>query len=65
MIWNIDEAGCSTVANPPKVIATRGCKQVGQMTSAERGQCVSKSSFQITYVTRDSKGLLGLTNPSG
>lgn len=28
MIWNLGETGCSTVTNPPKVIATRRCKQV-------------------------------------
>lgn len=45
MIWNLDETGCSTVTNPPKVIATRGCKQVGQVTSAERGQLVTMLGF--------------------
>ncbi|XP_055903267.1 uncharacterized protein LOC129939315 [Eupeodes corollae] len=45
MIWNLDETGCTTVTNPPKVVATRGCKQVGQVTSAERGQFVTMLGF--------------------
>ncbi|XP_045457548.1 MFS-type transporter clz9-like [Melitaea cinxia] len=45
MIWNLDETGCLTVTNPPKVIATRGCKQVGQVTSTERGQLVTMLGF--------------------
>jgi len=40
IIFNADETGCSTVTNPPKVIAERGSKQVGQMASAERGNLV-------------------------
>lgn len=39
MIWNLDETVCSRVTNPPKVVATPGCKQIErQVTSAERGQ---------------------------
>jgi hypothetical protein len=36
-IYNIDETGISTVQNPSKVIANKGCKQVGKIVSAERG----------------------------
>lgn len=35
-IYNLDETGNSTVHVPPKVLATRGEKQVGSMTSGER-----------------------------
>lgn len=45
MIWNLDETGCTTVVNPPKIISTRGLKQVGQVTSAERGQLVTLLGF--------------------
>lgn len=45
MIWNVDETGCSTVTNPPKVLAVRGAKQVGQVTSAERGNLVTMLGF--------------------
>ncbi|CAK1587284.1 unnamed protein product [Parnassius mnemosyne] len=45
MIFNADETGCSTVANPPKVIAERGSKQIGQVTSAERGTLVTTLFF--------------------
>ncbi|XP_072389325.1 uncharacterized protein [Diabrotica undecimpunctata] len=44
-IWYIDETGCSTVTNPPKVIAVKGMKQVGQVTSAERGNLVIVVGF--------------------
>lgn len=40
-IWNIDETGISTVHVPPKIISPKGVKQVGQMTSGERGQNVT------------------------
>lgn len=36
-IYNVDETGMSTVHNPSNVIATKGAKQVGHMTSGERG----------------------------
>nr|CAI5864513.1 unnamed protein product [Callosobruchus analis] len=40
-IWNIDETGLSTVHVPPKILAPTGVKQVGSMTSAERGNTVT------------------------
>ena len=40
-IWNADETGLSTVHIPPKVFASKGIKQVGSMTSGERGQNVT------------------------
>ena len=40
-IWNADETGLSTVHVPPRVFAEKGTKQVGGMTSAERGQNVT------------------------
>lgn len=40
-IWNIDETGCTTVHKPGKVVAQKGQKQVGQVTSAERGTLVT------------------------
>ena len=36
-IWNMDETGLTTMHKPPKVIAERKARQVGQVTSAERG----------------------------
>lgn len=45
MIFNTDETGCSTVTSPPKVIAQRGSKQIGQVTSAERGTLVTTLFF--------------------
>lgn len=40
-IWNVDETGLTTVHKPDRVVSRRGRKQVGQITSAERGNLVS------------------------
>lgn len=40
-VYNLDETGITTVQNVPKVLATRGMKQVGQITAAERGTLVT------------------------
>ncbi|CAM1331982.1 Uncharacterised protein r2_g4084 [Pycnogonum litorale] len=40
-IWNMDETGVTTVQKPDKVVARRGFKQVGAITSAERGTLVT------------------------
>nr|XP_047124214.1 uncharacterized protein LOC124806949 [Hydra vulgaris] len=41
-VYNCDETGFTTVPNrPSKVIAARGKKQVGSLSSAERGQLVT------------------------
>ena len=40
-IYNLDESGCTTTQRPPKVIAPKGQKQVGQITSQERGELVT------------------------
>ena len=40
-IWNVDETGVSTVQKPNKVVALKGVKQVGSITSSERGQMVT------------------------
>ncbi|KAK7469718.1 hypothetical protein BaRGS_00036249 [Batillaria attramentaria] len=40
-IWNVDETGVTTVQKPTKIVASRGVKQTGAITSAERGQLVT------------------------
>ncbi|KAK6168029.1 hypothetical protein SNE40_004071 [Patella caerulea] len=40
-IYNVDETGCTTVSAPENVVAGKGVKQVGSITSAERGQLVT------------------------
>lgn len=40
-IFNLDETGISTVVDAPNIIAQKGVKQVGQVTSAERGALVT------------------------
>lgn len=44
-IYNCDETGLMTVTKPPKVIAPTGVKQVGQVTSGERGSLVTMLNF--------------------
>ena len=41
-IYHVDETGITTVqSRPSKIVALRGRKQVGSLTSAERGVLVS------------------------
>lgn len=40
-IFNLDETGLTTVQKVPKVISEKGLKQVGQVTSRERGELVT------------------------
>jgi len=40
-IYNLDETGVTTVQRPSKVIARKGAKQIGALTSGERGQLVT------------------------
>uniref|UniRef100_A0A2H1VA32 SFRICE_041261 n=1 Tax=Spodoptera frugiperda TaxID=7108 RepID=A0A2H1VA32_SPOFR len=40
-IWNMDETGVTTVQRPSKILAQKGIKQVGAITSAERGRLVT------------------------
>jgi len=40
-IYNLDETGITSVQTPGKVLAKKGTKQVGQVTSAERGELVT------------------------
>jgi len=40
-IWNVDETGLTTVHRPGKVIARRGQRQVGKITSGEKGKTIT------------------------
>lgn len=40
-IFNLDETGITTAHKVPKVVAPRGAKQLGQITSRERGELVT------------------------
>lgn len=40
-IYNVDETALTTVQRPAKIIAGKGTKQVGRMTSAERGTLIT------------------------
>ena len=40
-IYNCDETGCTTVQKPKAVVTEQGRKQVGSITSAERGELVT------------------------
>lgn len=40
-IWNVDETGMTTVQKSRNVVAPKGMKQIGSLTSAERGSLVT------------------------
>jgi len=40
-IWNMDETGITTVQQPQTVIAAKGQKRLGAMTSGERGRTIT------------------------
>jgi len=40
-IWNADESGLTVVHTPGRIVAKRGDKQVGRITSGERGETVT------------------------
>lgn len=40
-VWNVDETGVSTVSKPCKIVAAKGKKNIGSMTSGERGTNVT------------------------
>ena len=40
-IYNLDESGVTTVQKVPRVISKKGVKQIGQITSQERGELVT------------------------
>ncbi|KAF0298904.1 Jerky -like [Amphibalanus amphitrite] len=40
-VWNMDETGITTVQTPSKILAKRGKRTVGALTSAERGQLIT------------------------
>jgi len=39
-VWNVDESGLTTVHTPRNIIAKKGAKQVGMMTSGEKGKTI-------------------------
>ncbi|KAK2574896.1 hypothetical protein KPH14_008348 [Odynerus spinipes] len=43
-IWNVDETGITTVHHLDKVISRKGAKQVGSLTSGERGTLVTMAT---------------------
>ena len=40
-IWNMNEIGVTTVRKPDRIIGRRGKKQIGAITSAERGTLIT------------------------
>ena len=40
-IWNVDETGITTASKPSKIVASCGVKQIGSLTTAERGTLVT------------------------
>ena len=52
-IYNMDETGCTTVQQPEKVATAVGVKQVGSVTSGERGQLVT-----VVYAVSASRSVV-------
>jgi len=46
--WNVDESGLSSVHKPPKIMAVKGMKQVGKLTSGEHGKTTLQCSWHPT-----------------
>ncbi|KAF2886161.1 hypothetical protein ILUMI_20011 [Ignelater luminosus] len=62
-IYNLDESGLSTVQNPGKIVAPKGKKQVGAVTSGERG--VTVTIICATHMLLCAPpGVSGVANPS-
>lgn len=40
-IWNVDETGVTTVQKPSSIVGPKGVKQIGALTSGERGTLVT------------------------
>jgi hypothetical protein len=40
-VWNMDETGITNVHKPGKIVATKGARQIGKITSGERGSTVT------------------------
>jgi hypothetical protein len=40
-IWNMDETGITNVHKPNKILATKGARSIGKISSGERGQTVT------------------------
>nr|CAI5843850.1 unnamed protein product [Callosobruchus analis] len=59
-IYNCDETGCTTVQECPKVVASKKSKQVGQVTSADRGTTVT-----LCFAVNGPQGSSGDAYPSG
>ncbi|XP_018572750.1 uncharacterized protein LOC108912073 [Anoplophora glabripennis] len=59
-IYNVDESGLDTAQKPPKVFASKGKKQVGAVTSAER-----KKNHKAEYFDGAPSGTLELCYPTG
>lgn len=74
-IFNADETGITTVQNPSKILAEKGQKRVGFITSAERGQtttimcCISASGTYVPplliYARKRMKPELRKNGPPG
>ncbi|XP_063234886.1 tigger transposable element-derived protein 6-like [Bacillus rossius redtenbacheri] len=80
-IWNCDETGISTVHVPPKILAPKGKKQIGGMTSGERGTMIAavnaagnsipplfifpRVNFKLFMLNGAPCGSVGVGNPSG
>ena len=49
-IFNVDETGVTTVQSPKQVLAAKGTKQIGFITSRERGELVTLFAALVQLV---------------
>lgn len=55
-VYNIDETGITTVQCPDRVVVQRGVKQVGAVTSGERGTLVTMAIAVSALVRQIHQG---------
>ena len=75
--YNIDETGVTTVCRSDRIVASKGTKQVGAITSAERGILVTSGTlvppmfvfpwakFRDNFIANAPYSCVGSANPSG
>ena len=51
-VWNMDETGITKVQIPSKVVTSKGARDVGRMTSEERGKLCCMRTMQLAHTSR-------------
>ena len=70
-IHDIDETGVTTFHRPDRIVASKGTKQVGAITSAQKGTVVppmfvfARAKFRDYFIANRPYGCVGSANSSG